>query len=75
MDNILPALVLIAIVVGDGICSDHRLSRHPLPRGKPKVVRGHLNESSLRAIDDICQQSGVQLGSITALPSANARSD
>ncbi len=69
MDNILPAIVLIAIIVAGWY-----LLRPPVVfviryrGGKPRVVRGRLTESSLRAIDDICQQSGVQLGSITALP-------
>lgn len=72
MDNILPAIVLIAIIVGGWY-----LLRPPVVfviryrGGKPRVVRGRLTESSLRAIDDICQQSGVQLGSITALPMGN----
>jgi hypothetical protein len=69
MDNILPAIVLIAIIMGAWY-----LLRPPVVfviryrGGKPRVVRGRLTESALRAIDDICQQSGVQLGSITALP-------
>jgi hypothetical protein len=62
MDNILPAIVLIAIIMG----AWYLLRRYR--GGKPRVVRGRLTESALRAIDDICQQSGVQLGSITALP-------
>ncbi len=72
MDNILPAIILIAIIVGGWYLLRPRVVFMIRYRGgKPRVVRGRLTESALRAIDDICQQSDVQLGSITALPIGN----
>ena len=69
MDNILPAIVLIAIIAAGWYLLRPRVVFVIRYRGgKPKVVRGRLTESALRAIDDICQQCDVQLGSITALP-------
>lgn len=69
MDNFLPAIVMIAIIVGGWYLLRPRVVFVIRYRGgKPKVVRGRVTESALRAIDEICRQSDVQLGSITALP-------
>lgn len=69
MDNLLSAIVLIAAVaVGLYLMRPRVVFVIRYRGGKPQVVRGHVTDSSLRAIDDICQQSEVQLGSITALP-------
>ena len=69
MDNLIAILLLIAILIGAWY-----LLRPPVVfviryrGGKPRVTRGRVSESTLRAIDDICQQDQVQSATITAIP-------
>lgn len=74
MDNIIPFLLLVAILgVGWYLLRPPVVFVIRYRGGKPKVVRGRVSESTLKAIDDICQQDQVQSATITAIPTGKRK--